>query len=87
MGRPPLVLDRLAVRLAGVVQPAGAVAADAAVDHAPVSQSENERMAGHAGAPVPGGGASPRRHLTAIFEDPLAGGNRLEREHTSPVHR
>src|ERR1700754_4261022 len=84
---PPLVLDRLTVRLAGVVQPAGAVASDAAVDHAPVNQSENERVAGHAGSPVPGRGPSPRCHLTAILEDPLAGWNRLQREHASPVNR
>jgi hypothetical protein len=60
-----------------MVQPAGAVAADAAVDHAPVSQSENEGVAGHSGSPVPGGCPPPRRHLAAVFKDSLAGWNRL----------
>jgi hypothetical protein len=56
-----------------VIQPARAVAPNAAVDHPSIGQPEDEGMTGNSGSPVSGSGQSPRCHLTAIFEDPLAG--------------
>ena len=72
---PVARLDGLAVRGAGVVQKAGAVATTAAVDHTSVRQAEYERAAS-LGA-LTDGGVPPAGQFPLVLDDPLACGDRL----------
>lgn len=75
---PVACLDRFAVRDAGVVQKARAVATMAAVDYTSIGQIEHERMA-RLGA-LAGGGAPSAGQFSLVLDDPLARGDRLYRE-------
>ena len=79
MNKNPIAgFDCFAVRRACMVQEARAVAAAAAIDHTAVGETENK------GVPVPGlltcGGAAPARHLSLVFDEPLARGDGLQRK-------
>lgn len=76
-----------AIGFAGVVDPAGVVAAPAAVDHVAVGEAEVKRMIDR--ATLFGGTARryvPRDAFPAVLDDPFARRDGAQREHAVAVH-
>jgi len=84
---PPVVLDGLAVRRAGVVQPARAVTAAAAVYDPAIRQAKQKGVTRNAFTPVSAQGIPPRGDFTLVFEHALARCERTRRKYTLAVNR
>ena len=74
--------DCLGVGCARMVEEARTVPAAAAIDHPAVGETKHERMPGLGS--LTGGGASPAGHFTLVLDEPLAGGDRLQRKESLP---
>ena len=83
---PSLILDSLAVRLTGVIEPARTIAATAAVDHPPIRQPEKERMSFDAFTPVTAHRISPRGDFTLVLKHTLARREGTHGEHAFAVN-
>lgn len=75
---PPAFFDGLAVRIAGMIEPASAVAAAPAIDHATVRQPEKKCVSLDFAVRVVTRSFAPRSHQAQILQNTLAGGQRLE---------
>ena len=77
-------LDCLAVGSTRIVQAAGAVAAATAVDHSSVGKTKDESVL-NLGS-LTGSGAAPAGYFALVLDEPLAGGDRLQREESLAMH-
>jgi hypothetical protein len=84
---PPVVLDGLAVRRAGVVQPARAATTAAAVYDLAIRQAKQEGVTRDAFTPVSAQRLPPRCDFTLVFEHSLARCERTRRKDTLAVNR
>jgi hypothetical protein len=84
---PPVVLDGLAVRHAGVVQPARAVTSAAAVYDPAIRQAKQEGVTRDSFTPVSAQRVPPRCDFTLVFERALARCERTCRKYTLAVNR
>ena len=75
------ILDSLAVGRASMIEPARAVAAAAAIDHAAIRQTKKKRVSGDAFTSVPTYGLPPARQFTPVLEHALTRCKRSHREH------
>ena len=78
-------LDCLAVGSTRIVQAAGAVAAATGVDHASVGKTKDESVPNL--GPLTGSGAATAGYLALVLDEPLAGGDRLQRKESLAMHR
>jgi|SRR6516164_232596 len=74
-----------AVWVARVIQESRTVPAAAAVNDAAVGKTEHECMPDL--GPLTGSSASPAGQFTLVFDEPLAGGDGLQRKESLAMHR
>jgi hypothetical protein len=73
-----------AVWVARVIQESRTVPAAAAVNHAAVGKTEHECMPDL--GPLTGSSASPAGYFTLVLDEPLAGGDGLQRKESFAMH-
>ncbi|CAM2175126.1 hypothetical protein BO443_240027 [Burkholderia orbicola] len=78
--------DGLTICIARVIEPTRAVSPLPTIDHASVRQPEEVSVTSDARLPVLPGRSLPRDQFALVFENPLAGFERLKREYAAPVH-
>jgi hypothetical protein len=77
-------LDCLAVGCAGMVKETGAVSAATSIDYTTVGEAKYERMPSIRS--LAGGCASPTGYLALVLDEPLAGGEGLQRKKSLAMH-
>ena len=77
-------LDCLAGGCAGMVKETGAVSAATSIDYTTVGEAKYERMPSIRS--LAGGCASPTGYLALVLDEPLAGGQRLQRKQSLAMH-